>query len=168
MRCPTLDELPPPPSGKAGWPWTEEGPPIPDASAERQQWPRVSIVTPSYNQGRFLEETIRSVLLQGYPDFEYFIIDGGSADESLEIIRRYEPWLTYWTSEPDRGQSDAINKGWARATGDVVTYLNSDDCYLTGAVAKVNLFGSGAILRHVLLAQELLAERYRIASNVWR
>ena len=93
-------------------------------------------MTPSYNQGRFLEETIRSVLLQGYPDLEYLVIDGGSGDESVEIIRRYEPWLTYWTSEPDQGQSHAINKGWTRATGDVVAYINSDDCYLTGAIHR--------------------------------
>jgi glycosyltransferase involved in cell wall biosynthesis len=92
-------------------------------------------VTPSYNQGRFIEETIRSVLLQGYPDLEYIIMDGGSTDSTVDIIRRYEPWLTYWVSEPDRGQTHAINQGWARATGEILAYLNTDDCYLPGAVS---------------------------------
>jgi GT2 family glycosyltransferase len=95
-------------------------------------WPRISIVTPSHNQGQFLEETIRSVLLQGYPDVEYIIIDAGSRDASPDIIRRYEPWIAYWVSEPDRGQGDAINKGWRRATGEFITWLNSDDILLPG------------------------------------
>ena len=95
----------------------------------------VSVITPSYNQGQFIEETIRSVLLQGYPDLEYMIIDGGSTDESLEIIRKYEPWLAYYVSEPDRGQTHAINKGWRRATGAILAYINTDDCYLNGAIA---------------------------------
>jgi glycosyltransferase involved in cell wall biosynthesis len=93
-------------------------------------WPKISIVTPTYNQGKFLEETIRSVLLQGYPNLEYIIIDGGSTDNSVEIIRKYEPWLTYWISEPDRGQSNAINKGFTHGTGDILAWLNSDDIYL--------------------------------------
>ena len=80
-------------------------------------WPRISIVTPSYNQGQFIEETIRSILLQGYSNLEYIIIDGGSTDKSVEIIKKYEPWLSYWVSEKDRGQSHAINKGFGCSTG---------------------------------------------------
>jgi glycosyltransferase involved in cell wall biosynthesis len=99
-------------------------------------WPRVSIVTPSYNQGQFIEETIRSVLLQGYPNLKYIIIDGGSTDDSVEIIGKYEPWLAYWVSEKDKGQSHAINKGWAHSTGDILAWLNSDDLYLPGAIGR--------------------------------
>ena len=135
MRCPTLTDLPPPPPGKIGWPWTEESPQLPDTMPDGSAWPRVSIVMPSYNQGQFIEETIRSVLLQGYPDLEYAIMDGGSSDGSVDIIRKYEPWLASWCSEQDNGQADAINKGWQRATGDLLGWINSDDILTPGSIA---------------------------------
>jgi len=129
MRCPILADLPSPPPNQTGWMWTEERPQLPSIMPDGHPFPRVTIVTPCYNQGRFIEATIRSVLLQGYPNLEYIIIDGGSSDKSVEIIHKYEPWLAYWASEEDRGQAHAINKGLARATGDIYAYLNSDDFY---------------------------------------
>ena len=134
MRCPTLADLPPPREGKKGWPWTVETPQAPESMPDGKPWPRISIVTPSYNQGQFIEETIRSVLLQGYPDLEYIIMDGGSTDESVGVLKKYEPWITFWTREPDGGQTEAINKGFKRSTGEIVAWLNSDDLYTAGAL----------------------------------
>ena len=133
----TLEDLPLPPEEKSGWPWTETSKPLPEAMPDGTQWPRISIVTPSYNQGEFIEETIRSVLLQGYPNLEYIIVDGGSTDNSIEIIKKYEKYLSYWVSEPDKGPSDAINMGWQKTSGEIIAYLNSDDAYFPGALATV-------------------------------
>jgi glycosyltransferase involved in cell wall biosynthesis len=137
MRCPTLKELWPPPPGQAGWPWTEESHGLGDTSPAGQGWPLISIITPSYNQGQFLEETIRSVLLQGYPRLEYIIMDGGSVDQSLKVIRQYQGYLSHWQTGKDAGQSDALRKGFARATGDLLGWVNSDDLLAPDALTAM-------------------------------
>ncbi|NJP04113.1 MAG: glycosyltransferase [Chloroflexaceae bacterium] len=112
--------------------WTEYPPPqdLPPVQIGDPALPLISIVTPSFNQGTFISETIESVLHQPYPNIEYWVIDGGSTDETLDVLRRYEHDPRFhWLSEPDRGQSDAINKGWSRCRGDILAWLNSDDYY---------------------------------------
>ncbi len=136
-HVPMIDDLPPPPPGKTGWPWDQAPASLPDSMPDGNPWPRISIVTPSYNQAEFLEETLRSVLLQAYPALEFIVIDGNSSDGSQELIEKYAPWLDYWVSEPDRGQSHAINKGFQRATGELLAWLNSDDIYLPNALATI-------------------------------
>jgi glycosyltransferase involved in cell wall biosynthesis len=125
------------PRRKTGWPWSGTPPEPPKKLRDGQSWPKISIVTPSYNQGTFLEKTIRSVLLQGYSNLQYIVIDGGSTDASVEVIKKYEPWIDYWESTPDRGQSHAINKGMDRADGEIVAWLNSDDFYMPNALRYV-------------------------------
>jgi glycosyltransferase involved in cell wall biosynthesis len=102
--------------------------------------PTISIVTPSFGQGRFLERTLYSVVNQNYPALEYVVQDGGSTDETTDILRRYESSLAYWTSEPDDGQGDAINRGFAHTSGEIMAYLNSDDLLLPGALAYVSAY----------------------------
>ena len=137
MRCPTLRELPPRPEGAIGWPWTAASPSAPREGPPESSWPRISIVTPSYNQAPFLEGTIRSILLQGYPDLEYLIIDDGSTDHSVEIIQRYAPWLTYWTRQSNCGLSATINRGLDRCTGEAFNWIASDDQLAPGALVTL-------------------------------
>jgi len=134
---PEFRDLLPAPAGKAGWPWERRGESDARAAGNEIQWPKITIVTPSFNQGRYLEQTLRSVLLQGYPNLEYVVLDGGSSDNSVEILERYAPHLAYWHSEPDAGQADAVASGFERATGEILGYVNSDDMLLPGALRHV-------------------------------
>lgn len=136
---PTLLDLPPPPSGRTGWPWTMATKRLPATRPDGSGWPRISIVTPSYNQGDYLEETIRSVLLQGYPNLEYIVLDGGSSDASPDIIRKYAPWLSRWRSEPDRGQVPAIIDGLSHSTGAILNWVNSDDALQPNCLQAVGV-----------------------------
>lgn len=132
----TINDLPLPPIGKTGWPWNVSA----DSHIREclpEHIPIVTIVTPSFNQGEYLEETIRSVLLQGYPELEYKVMDGGSTDESLSIIKKYSKWIDCWVSEPDKGQADAINKGFKHCKGELFAWLNSDDYYLPGGLTRL-------------------------------
>ncbi len=127
--------LPPPAVYSGRWPSAMDAPKPASNTAlgSGRALPKISIITPSYNQGQFIEDTIRSVLLQGYPNVEYIIMDGNSTDGTVEIIKKYEPWIAHWESTSDRGQAHAINKGLEKATGDICAYINSDDYYLPNA-----------------------------------
>ncbi|AZI25846.1 glycosyltransferase [Pedobacter sp. G11] len=130
-----LSVLPKAAAEKKGWPWTTET----DVKVfdSNINWPKITVVTPSFNQGVFIEQTIRSVLLQNYPNLEYIIIDGGSKDETQAIIEKYAPWLSYQESRNDRGQGHAINKGFSIASGQYYTWINSDDYFLENVLHKV-------------------------------
>jgi glycosyltransferase involved in cell wall biosynthesis len=128
MRCPTLAELPKPPLNKTGWPWTEETERLPDVMPGGEAWPKISIVTPLLNQRPFIEETIRSILLQGYPEIEHLIIDGGSTDGSLEVIAKYSRWVKCSVHKRE-GQSASVNWGFREAAGELIGWQNSDDFY---------------------------------------
>jgi len=160
-------ELPAPPPGRTGWPWTEFPESLPERMPDGAPLLKLSIVMPSYDQAQFIEESIRSVLLQGYPSLEFIIIDGGSTDGSVDIIKKYEPWLAYWVSEADRGQSHAINKGIQRATGDILLWLNSDDLCLPAAFARAASAFSAHPDRQLVIGQaRLVNERGDIMGEL--
>ncbi len=119
------------------WPWNYVPKKFPDRLPSGRPWPKISIVTPSYNQGDYLEETIRSVIFQGYPNLEYIVVDGASTDNTKQILERYKNDLSVCISEPDEGQTNALNKGFALATGDILAWLNSDDQYLADTLKQV-------------------------------
>ena len=119
------------------WPSGMPGRALPERMPSGNPWPRISVVTVTLNQGVYLEETLRSVLMQGYPNLEYIVVDGGSVDTTPSILGRYRDRLAHCLSEPDKGQSDALNKGFRLATGDILAWLNSDDRYLPGALVRV-------------------------------
>lgn len=122
--------------------------------------PKISIVTPSYNQGRYLDETMLSILNQDYPNFEYIVIDGGSTDESVDIIKKYQDRLAYWVSQKDRGFGDAINKGFSKATGEIFCWINSDDILFPNALKIIgNYFATHP---HVDM---VFGDRYVIDEN---
>ncbi len=130
-------------------------------------FPLVSVVTPSYNQAAFIEQTLRSVLEQDYPAIEYLVADGGSTDGSVEIIRRYAKRLTWWVSEKDHGQAEAINKGFAHATGKYIAWVNSDDYYLPGAIqTAVNVLEANPDLGMVFGDVQVVDKDGRILNNL--
>lgn len=156
MHCRSSADLPPPPAGKTGWPWTGEMRPLSQVRGDGSPWPLISIVTPTRNQAQFIEETIRSVLLQGYPHLEYVVIDGASTDDTIGIIRKYERWLARWVSEKDRGQTDAINKGLQYCRGQIFNWLNSDDVLLPGALANIaQAYSGNAVAAPILMGNEI-------------
>ncbi|MDN3548730.1 glycosyltransferase family 2 protein [Mucilaginibacter aquaedulcis] len=127
--------LPLPANAQSGWPFTEETSSLlydPSIS-----WPKITIVTPSFNQDRFIEQTIRSVLLQNYPNLEYIIMDGGSTDSTVDTLKKYEPWISHWQTKQDKGQGQAINMGFSIASGAIYGWINSDDYYLKDTFIQV-------------------------------
>ena len=137
MRTSNIAYLPPPPDNFEGWPWTSTRSFTPGSGTGLGELPSIGIVVPSFNQGRYLEATLRSIFLQGYSKRTVVVMDGGSHDESVDILRKYDKLLSYWVSAPDAGQSDGIARGMARLQSDWCGWLNSDDLLLPGALTAV-------------------------------
>jgi glycosyltransferase involved in cell wall biosynthesis len=135
-----LRDVLPSPSSKSAWPWMAGSGSLPAGAPERLPLPSITIVTPSFNQGQYLEETILSVLRQGYPNLEYLVMDGGSSDNSREIIQRYASQMTFWRSEEDDGQSAAISQGFGMSTGGILGWVNSDDLLLPNCLQRVGRY----------------------------
>lgn len=140
MQCPRKEHLPF--VYLDGWPWQVEGRALATRDVQRSNdlLPRISLVIPCLNAAAHLERAIRSILLQDYPDVELIVVDGGSNDRTVEIIRKYAPWITWWRSAPDNGQSQAINTGFAHATGAYMTWIGADDILAPGALLRVGEF----------------------------
>jgi glycosyltransferase involved in cell wall biosynthesis len=160
------------PADSGAWPREEESLSWPAMMKDGRPWPRISIVTLSYNQTEFIEDAIQSVLFQRYPNLEYIIVDGGSSDGSEEVIRRYEDKLAYWSSEPDRGPAAALNKGFQLATGEIFGFLNADDLYLPGSFRKIaNRFSThpstDVLYGNGLMTDESGRLRMPIFSDLW-
>jgi len=130
-----LQNLPKPNSLHVGWPWNVQV--KPEIYDKNLFWPKLTIVTPSYNQEKFIEQTIRSILLQNYPNLEYIIIDGGSTDNTKSVIEKYAAWISFFEIKKDNGQGHAINKGFSLASGTYYSWINSDDYYLENTFHKV-------------------------------
>jgi glycosyltransferase involved in cell wall biosynthesis len=126
-----LSDLPKALPGQNGWPWTEQVDPA--VYAHKADWPKLTIVTPSYNQGQYIEETLRAVILQNYPNLEFIVIDGGSTDNTVAVLKKYSKWISYYQSEKDNGQAHAINTGFSLASGSYMAWINSDDSYVKNA-----------------------------------
>ena len=139
MHCPDLSHLTQCDPSIKGWPWSVGSTPPLCTTELGRDWPHISVVIPSFNQGRFLEKAIRSVLLQSYPNLDLVLMDGGSTDESLNIIEKYREYFSFWTSQGDDGQAAAINQGFSHAKGPIFAWLNSDDYFLPNAFFHVGL-----------------------------
>jgi len=135
----TLADLPSPPESVTVWPWTRPVAAVPPLAPSGRPWPRISIVIPSLQQAAFIEQAIRSVLLQGYPNAELIVMDGGSTDGTVQILERYDEWLRHWESRTDAGPADALNRGFVRASGEVFGFLNADDFYLPGCLEQIGM-----------------------------
>jgi len=168
-----LLEFSPNPKNAMEWPWKiskEQEIKPPNCS---NLLPKISIITPSFNQGKFIEETIRSVLLQNYPNLEYILIDGGSTDDTLEIVDKYKRWISYFQTGPDSGQADAIARGFEKATGEILAWINSDDRYQPNALLRVAkffdeyndcVFGNGDV-NYIDEGGRLISRIYAIKPN---
>lgn len=132
-----LQNLPSLSADKSGWPWNLETVIPLKPESDQSIYPKISIVMPSYNQAEYIEESIRSILLQNYPNLELIVFDGGSNDGTKEVLEKYSPWLSFWQSEKDNGQGHAINLGFSIASGDYFGWINSDDFYLPNCLYKV-------------------------------